>query len=95
MATASQLAAQGIKSQYELPDWAKASGQAVDLATSGYWGPQEAGSGSGSVGSGDGSGFYSPLTSLLASRLETAVVSTTRARTWPAHRTGSKAQANR
>lgn len=61
MATASQLAAQGIKSQYELPDWAKASGQAVDLATSGYWGPQEAGSGSGSVGNGDGSGFYSPL----------------------------------
>ncbi len=52
---------QAASKTYTLPDWARASGQAVDLWRSPYWGPQEQGSGQGSLGNGDGSGFYSPL----------------------------------
>jgi hypothetical protein len=47
--------------RYTLPAWARASGRAVDLRTSPYFGPQDVGDGSGTVGGGDGSGFYAGL----------------------------------
>jgi hypothetical protein len=47
--------------QYTLPEWARQSGSAVDLRKSPFWRAQDNGSGSGTLGSGDGSGFYGPL----------------------------------
>jgi hypothetical protein len=62
MATASQLAAQGINPKYQLPDWARAAGRPVDLKTSPYWGAQDtAGGGTATMGNGDGTGYYQPL----------------------------------
>jgi hypothetical protein len=46
---------------YTIPEWARLYGQPVDLRTSPYWGAQDVGSGSGTMGGGDGSGFYGLL----------------------------------
>lgn len=47
--------------QFTLPDWARMYGQQVDLRSSPYWAAQDVGSGSMTLGGGDGSGFYGLL----------------------------------
>lgn len=47
--------------QYTLPDWARNNAKPVDFRTNPYFGAQDVGSGSGTLGGGDGRGFYAPL----------------------------------
>lgn len=54
---------------YTLPDWARLYGQQVDPLTSGYWGAIDAGSGSGSMGNGDGSGYMQALSQFAAQQV--------------------------
>ena len=54
--------------QFTLPDWARLYGQQIDLRTSPYWAPQDAGDGSGGLGNADGSGYYAPLEQFAATQ---------------------------
>jgi hypothetical protein len=66
LAKATILRQLGVKPGDGLPSWARQNARSVDLVTSPYWGPQQAGDGQGTLGNGDGSGFYQPLQQFAA-----------------------------
>lgn len=66
LAKAAILRQLGVRPGDGLPSWARQNSTAVDLTTSPYWGPQEAGDGSGTLGNGDGSDYYGPLDQFAA-----------------------------
>lgn len=68
LARAAVLRQLGVKPGDGLPSWARQLGQEVDPATSPYWAPQEAGSGSSTLGSGTGEGYYGPLAAFAGSQ---------------------------